>query len=182
MREGDEMNSRVNRRMAGLTAAAVFVCHAGTAAPPNDPCALLKPTEIQTLAPSAAIRSGVASVSTLPLAATCVYTWGPRSDKWGDSQLTLTVMDTSKAYPGVGAELLEQGILAIVKTGGPSASVIPGIGDAAAFTFEDRVSTATAQAYFAAKGVQVSLAFHGGDALSSKDKLGALLKEVAGRL
>ena len=121
-------------------------------------------------------------MDTLPLGASCVYTWGPRSAKWGDSQLTITVMDTSKAYPGVGADLLEQGMLAIVKTGGPNASVIPGIGDAAAFTFEDRVSTATAQAYFAAKGVQVSLAFHGGEALSSKDKLEALLKETAGRL
>ena len=171
----------IKARMAILTVAA-FLASNVAAAPPKDPCALLKPAEIQALAPSATIGSGVASMDTLALGASCVYTWGPRSDKWGDSQLTITVLDTSKAYPGMGADVLVQGMLALVKTGGPNASIISGVGDAAAFTFEDRVSTATAQAYFATKGVQVSLAFHGGDALSSKDKLAALLREAAGRL
>jgi hypothetical protein len=149
-------------------------------AQPRDPCALLKSAEIQALAPGATIGNGVAAVETL--GASCVYTWGPKSDKWGDPQLSVTVLDTSKAYPGMDANTLKQGMLAVVKTGGPNASIIPGIGDAAAFTFEDRVSSATAQAYFAAKGVQVSLTFHSGDALSSKDKLTALLKEAVGRL
>jgi hypothetical protein len=91
-------------------------------------------------------------------------------------------MDASQAYPGYSADLLKQGMLAMVKAGGPNASQVPGVGDAAVFTFEDRVSSATAQAYFAAKGIQLTLTFHAGDSLSNKDKVIALLKRAASRL
>jgi len=152
------------------------------AALPKDPCALLKPAEIQTLAPNAKIGSGVLDASMAPLGVGCKHTWGPRTPEWGESALTITVIDASKGWPGVSPDLIQQGILAKVKTGGPKASQVPGVGDAAAFTFEDRVSSATAEAYLKAKGVHLSVKFHAGDSLSNKDKLIALLKDAAARL
>lgn len=91
-------------------------------------------------------------------------------------------MDTSQSSPGVSPDLIRQGLLARVKAGGPNASQVPGVGDAAVFTFEDRVSSATAQTYLSAKGVHLSVKFHAGDSLSNKDKLVALLKAAAARL
>jgi len=79
-------------------------------------------------------------------------------------------------------ELIEEGVLAKAKAGGAEASTIPGVGDAAAFTFEARSSNATAEAYFEAKGMHLAVAFHEGDALAKKDKVVALLKEAGGRL
>jgi hypothetical protein len=52
---------------------------AATAALPKDPCALLKPAEIQALAPNAKIGSGVPDTSAIPMAVSCQYTWGPRT-------------------------------------------------------------------------------------------------------
>jgi len=155
---------------------------ASATALPADPCALLAPADIQVLAPNATIGRGVMDGSMAPLGVGCTYTWGPRSPEWGDSALTITVMDTSQAYPGVSADLLKQGMLAQVKSGGANASQVPGVGDAALLTFEERVSSTTAQAYFAAKGIQLTLTFHAGDSLSNKDKLIALLKRAASRL
>jgi hypothetical protein len=91
-------------------------------------------------------------------------------------------MDASQSYPGVSPDLIQQGLLAQVKVGGPNASQVHGVGDAAVFTFEDRVSSATAQAYLKAKGVHLAVKFHAGDSLSNKDKLIALLKDAAARL
>lgn len=152
------------------------------AALPKDPCALLKPAEIQTLAPNAKIGSGVLDASTAPLGVGCTFTWGPRTPEWGESALTITVIDASKGWPGMSPDLIQQGMLAQVKVGGPNAYQIPSVGDAAVFTFEDRVSSATAQAYLKAKGVHLSVKFHAGDSLSNKDKLIALLKAAAARL
>lgn len=150
---------------------------------PKDPCALLKPAEIQAaLAPNASIGSGVSDASGLPLGVGCTYTWGPRTKEWGESALTITVIDISKAYAGVSPDLIEQGVFAKAKTSGPNASQIPGVGDAAVFTFETRVSTATAEAYFKTKDVDLTVAYHAGDSLPSKDKVIALLKQAGARL
>jgi len=152
------------------------------AALPKDPCALLKPAEIQTLAPNAKIGTGVLDTSTAPLGVGCTYTWGPRSPEWGESALVITVIDASQAWPGLSPDQIQEGLLAQVKVGGPHAYQVSGVGDAAVFTFEDRVSSATAQAYLEAKGVHLSVKFHAGDSLSNKDKLIALLKDAAARL
>jgi hypothetical protein len=60
--------------------------------------------------------------------------------------------------------------------------VIPGIGDAAVFTFEARSSNALAEAYFKTKGMLLALQFHRGDSLQHKDKVIALLKQAGTRL
>jgi len=150
---------------------------------PQDPCALLKPTEIQAaVAPNANIGTGVPAKNMLPLGVECSYTWGPRTKEWGESNFTVTVIDGSKAWPGMNPALIEQGILLKVKTNAPNGSQISGVGDAAVFTFEARSSNGTAEAYFQGKGLHLSVAFHAGSALQDKEKIIALLKEAAGRL
>ena len=118
----------------------------------------------------------------LPIGVECTYTWQPRTREWGESALTIAVIDASKGWAGVSPDLIQQGILAKVTTGGPNASQIPSVGDAAAFTFEARASNATAEAYFKANDVHLSVTFHGGNALQSKGKVIALLKKAAARL
>ncbi len=163
-------------RFVGATTAA--------AAPlPKDACALLTPAEIQAaLAPTATIGRGVPDASALPLGIECTYTWGPRTKEWGQSALTILVLDASKSWPGLRPEVIQQGLLLKAKHGGPGSSEIGGIGDAAVFTFETRSSNGTAEAYVKGKGVHVSVAFHGGSALQDKDKVIALLKKATSRL
>ena len=69
------------------------------APPPTDPCSLLKPADIQALAPTAKISSGVLT-ETGPLGGTCTYSWGPRTNEWGNTAVTVTVVDVAKAWPG----------------------------------------------------------------------------------
>jgi hypothetical protein len=177
--------SRMTSLTIGVALTAVqFVgpaSHAAAAVLPQDPCALLKPADIQTLAPNAKIGSGVSS-STPPLGVGCTYSWGPRTREWGESAVTITIIDAAKGWVGVSPEQIQQGVLLKAKTSGPNGSQISGIGDAAVFTFEARSSNATAEAYLKAKGVHLSVAFHAGDSLAQKDKVIALLKAAAARL
>jgi hypothetical protein len=170
----------------GFAVAVLFsgpACNNATAgALPKDPCALLTPAEIQAeLDATASIGNGVIDTGTLPLGISCTYTWRPRTKEWGQSALTITVLDVSKAYNGRSSDLIQQGILLKTKTGGPNASQIPNIGNAAVFTFEARSSNAMAEAFFKAKDVHLFVTFHG-DSLAKKDKVLTLLKEAAARL
>jgi len=156
---------------------------AAAAALPKDPCALLTPAEIQAaLAPNAKVGNGVADASMAPLGVACSYKWGPRTPQWGESSVSVTVIDVAKGWPGRSAEAINEGILAKAKKGGPEASQVSGVGDAAAFTYEARSFNATVETHLKAKGVHLSVKFHGGDAVANKDKLVALLKSAAGRL
>lgn len=155
---------------------------AAAGALPKDPCALLNPAEIQALAPSATIGSGVADSSMAPIGTGCTFRWGPKTPEWGESSLTFAVIDASKGWPGMSPELLKQGLRTKVKMGAPHASLVSGLGDVAVFTFEERSSNATVEAYFQARSVHLSVTLHAGDSLSSKGKLAALLKGAAARL
>jgi len=150
---------------------------------PKDPCALLNPAEIKTaLDPNNNIGSGVPDTSMLPIGVGCTYTWGPRTKEWGQSALTITVIDALKAWQGRSPDVIQEGLLAKAKAGGPNASQVSGVGDAAVFTFEARSSNAAVEAYFKARAIHLSLKFHRGDSLQSKDKVITLLKEAAARL
>ena len=165
-----------------------LVLGAGSAAAqtlPKAPCALLKPAEIQALAPSAKIGSGVPSTDTTTgMYAACEYEWGPSSREWGTSSVQVMVIDVSKSLPGHDPETIREGLLSQVVVGGPNASQIVGVGAAAAFLPSDQHPTiqATAEAYVRAKGVLLTVSYHGGNALGSKDKLTVLLKAAAARL
>src|SRR5438309_8961372 len=67
---------------------------------PKDPCALLTPAEIHTLAPDVKIGSGVLDASGAPMAVSCSYNWGPKTREWGDSGITIIVTDAEKIWPG----------------------------------------------------------------------------------
>jgi hypothetical protein len=168
--------------VAGLRFAGPASDDATAAALPKDPCALLKPADIQALAPNAKIGSGVLTTDA-PLGATCAYTWGPRTSEWGETSLSVTLVDASKVWPaGLSSDDIKQRVLVEVRTGGPDASEIPGIGDGAVFT-TDKAHNATAKAYLVkAKGVLLVVTFHGGSALAQKDKLIALVKAAAATL
>jgi len=150
---------------------------------PKDPCALLTAAEIQTaVAPNGKIGNGVPAKDMLPLGVNCTYTWGPRTKEWGESALSITVIDASKAWPGRGSDVIEEGLLLKAKTGAPNAAVISGVGDAAVFTYAAGSFNGVAEAYFKAKDVHLSVQFHEGDALQNKEKLIALLKQASAKL
>jgi hypothetical protein len=163
-------------RLAGPAAAAA------AATLPN-PCALLKPADIQALAPNATIGHGDFT-SNAPLGAACAYKWGPRTAEWGETALSVTVVDTSQVWPkGLSPDDIKQRVVGEAKIGGPDAVQIPGIGDGAVFTTDPKSHNATAKAYLVkAKGVLLEVSFHGGNALAQKDKLIALLKAAAAAL
>jgi hypothetical protein len=169
--------------IAGLRFAGPASDDATAAALPKDPCALLKPADIQTLAPNAKIGSGVLTENG-PLGGTCAYMWGPRTSEWGETTLSVTVVDASQVWPkGLSADDIKQRVLVEARTGGPDASELPGIGDGAVFTTDPKSHNAKVKAYFVkAKGVLLELTFHGGNALAQKDKLIALLKAAAATL
>lgn len=166
--------------IAGLCLAGPASDDAIAAALPKDPCALLKPTDIQALAPNAKIGSGVLN-ATPPLATACTYTWGPRTSEWGQTEFSVTVLDASQVFPArLSALDIRQRVLVEVKMNGPNASEIPGLGDGAVFTADPKVNNATARMYLVTtKGVILQVAFHGGNGLAQKDKLIALLKAAA---
>ena len=169
--------------IAGLRFAGPAIDDATAAALPKDPCALLKPADIQALASNAKIGSGVLTTNA-PLGATCAYSWGPRTSEWGETSLSVILVDASKVWPaGLSSDDIKQRVLLEVRTGGPDASEIPGIGDGAVFTTDPKAHNATAKAYLVkAKGVLLDVTLHGGNALAQKDKLIALLKAAAARL
>lgn len=169
--------------IAGLQSAGPAIDDATAATLPKDPCAVLKPADIQALASNAKVASEVLTTNA-PLGAACEYSWGPRTSEWGETFLNVTVMDASKVWPGgLSSSDIEQRVLVEVRTGGPDASEIPGIGDGAVFTTEPKAHNATAKAYLVkTKGVLLEVTFHGGNALSQKDKLIALLKAAAATL
>ena len=169
--------------VAGLRFAGPASDDATAAALPKDPCALLKPADIQVLAPNAKIGSGVLTESG-PLGASCQYRWGPRSSEWGETTFEVAVMDASKVWPGgLSANDIKERVLVEVSSSGPDASAIPGIGDGAVFTTDPKAHEAGVKAYFVkAKGVLLYVKYHGGNASAQKDKLIALVKAAAAAL
>ena len=180
-----------NPHILGVTVLTVLIGGSGGAGAtpatlPKDPCALLKPAEIQALAPNAKIGSGVSTPDPAGFVVGCTYEWGPRNREWGTSSLMISVTDASKVWPaGLSPDDIKQRVLVVVKTGGPDAAQISGIGDGAVFTTEPKAHNARALAFVVkAKGVFLEVAFHGdgGDALAKKDNLAGLLKLAASRL
>ena len=179
-------------RMTPLTVALVIAVirfagsasDAAAASLPKDPCALLKPAEIQALASNDKIGSGVLDTSAAPLALMCTYSWGPETAEWGQSSLAIEVTDASKVWPGgLSPDDIKQRVIVEAKTGGPGSSEISGIGDGAVFSTDPKSHQATAKAYIVkAKGIVMWLTFHGGNALAQKDKIIAVLKAAAARL
>src|SRR5262249_5393607 len=168
--------------MLGLAGFASRDANAGTL--PKDPCALLRPAEIQALAPNDKIGSGVPDTGGAPMAVMCTYSWGSRNTEWGQTSLAIEFTDVSKVWPGgLSPDDIKQRVTVETNMGGPGSSPISGIGDCAVFSTDPKAHEATAKAYMVqGKGIVMWLTYHGGDALSQKDKIIALLKQAATRL
>lgn len=180
-----------NAQILGLVVLALLVGSSGgavvtAAALPKDPCALLKPAEIQALAKNAKIGSGVSTTEPATFGVACTYEWGPKTREWGMSSLRIKVTDASKVSPGgLSPDAIKQRVLTAVKTGGPDAAQISSIGDGAVFTTDPKEHNATAMAFVViAKGVLLEVGFHGdgGAALAKKANLTTLLKLAGSRL
>jgi hypothetical protein len=146
---------------------------------PGDGCALLQAAEIQALAGTAKVGDGKATTDALG-SRTCQYEWGTGGNvQTGRSFLNVSVTPTSKAFPGMDASLVRQGLLANVKGGTPNTAVIPAVGDAAIYESDDPIRVKTTAL---ARGNMLIVSFESSDARAKKDQVIALLKAAAGRL
>lgn len=158
-----------------LIVALVFASHAV----PKDPCALLKPAEIQTLDPKGQIGSGVASKPDALGAVACEYEWGPGANVYsGKNYLHVTVGEASKLYVGVNAAMLKQGIAMQAKSE-PNGAAISDVGDAAVFSSSDKIRSKTIALV---KGLILQVNYEALDGFAQKDHVIALLKAAAARL
>ena len=167
-----------------LTIAALRVAPAVAGSPaalPKDPCAILKISEIQALAPNAQISDGVSNTELVELGSVaCEYEWGAGNNvASGRFYLSISFSDGSRTFPGMSSELIKAGLLASVKAGDAHAAVIPGVGEAAIFMSDDPIR-ATTSAYV--KGILLQVNFECSDARAKKDQVIALLKSAAARL
>src|SRR5262245_37405363 len=169
-------------RHAVVTALALAAVGASTsvveAQQPLDPCALLKPAEIQSLAGTAKV--GAPKADTAAFSRGCQYEWGTGANvQSGKSYLTVSVSPLSQAFPGLDPAVVQQGLLGKANGGKPNTAAIAGVGDAAIYESNDpiRVETTTV-----AKGYMLIVAFESADARARKDLVIRLLKAATGRL
>jgi hypothetical protein len=146
---------------------------------PGDGCALLRAAEIQALAGTAKVDAGKAGTDALG-SRTCRYEWGAGGNvQSGRSFLNVSITPISKAFPGMDASKVRQGLLAGAKAGKENSAVIPGVGDAATYESDDPIRVKTTAL---AKGSMLVVTFESLDARAKKDQVIGLLKAAAGRL
>jgi hypothetical protein len=144
-----------------------------------DGCALLKPTEVQALAGAVKIGAGKASVGPFD-DRVCEYQWGSGGNvQSGKSFLNLTVTPIAKAFPGVDAASVLQGLRASVKPGNPNTGPITGVGDGGIYESDAPIRVKTTALI---KGNMLIVTFETVNARARKDQVIALLKAVAARL
>jgi hypothetical protein len=128
---------------------------------PVDPCSLVTPAELQTLAGTAKVDAGAASTDALG-SRSCQYRWGTGGNvQGGRSFLTVIVAETAKTNPGVSPALLRDGLLMQAKMDAANTSAIAGIGDAAIFESNAPIRS---KAQALVKGVMVLINFESADA------------------
>jgi hypothetical protein len=152
---------------------------AAQAQAPGDGCALLQAAEIQALAGANKVDAGKASTDALG-SRECQYEWGTGNTvQTGRSYLSVTATPLSKAYPGMKASVVRDGLLTTAAIGAPKSGIVPGVGDAAMYDASNPLRmTMTALA----KGNVLIVGFHSADAHAKKDQVIAALKAAAGRL
>jgi hypothetical protein len=159
--------------LVGVSGFGVITQNAG------DGCTLLQATEIQALAGTAKVGAGKGSVDALGIR-TCEYAWGTGGNVYsGRSFLNIVVTPMAKAFPGMDASLIRQGLFASAKAGKADTALIPGIGDGAIYESDDPIRVKTTAMV---KGNMLIVSFESSDARAKKDQVIALLKAAAGRL
>ena len=165
---------------AGLALAALALWKPSVSAQKTgDACSLLQATDIQMLAGTAKVGPG--APSTDPLGSQlCRYQWGTGGNVTnGRSILDVSVTPTSKAFPGMDASRMRQGLLATVKGGDPNAAVVAAVGDAAIYQSNASIRV---EATALVKANVLIVTFESADARARKDLVITLMKAAAARL
>jgi hypothetical protein len=138
------------------------------------PCELLKPAEILGLAPKGHISEK--DISFLPGGPFgCKYEWEAGTDA-ASGHFALQIVFGA---PLTDSATTKEGVLSMARDGGPNATVVSDLGDAAVF-LSDSANWAAVTAYV--KGVLLQVSLEGPDARARKDQIIALLKAAAARL
>ena len=153
---------------------------AGLAVASPDPCALVKPSDLQAITAGASVGSGELTKQPEIGTAICSYHWGPGGHAAsGRFILHVTVSEGSKVFPGLDSQTIRQGLLDMTKQPGANAVVIPGVGDAAIF---ESVTPIRANTTAYVKGMVLKVDLDGPDGRTKKDPVIELLKALAARL
>jgi hypothetical protein len=145
-----------------------------------DPCALLTPADIQSIAGSMKVSAGVATTLPAGMGTACRYTWGTgTSAATGFWSLDINIGDAAKLYPGMGLETLKEGFVMQTKPDPANAALVSGAGEAAVYT-SATPRQVNMTAYVKRQILQIGL--EGATARSKRDQAIALLKVAAGRL
>jgi hypothetical protein len=149
--------------------------------PPHDPCILLKPGEIQALAPKDKLVPGKLDTTAASIGSiACTYEWGSGGNAAsGRHYLNVILMDAAKTFPGTPPNLIIQGMLGGSHDPKTVSNPLSGIGEAAMFESKSPIN-AQASAY--AKGSVLQITFESPDARERKDQVIGLLKSAVGRL
>jgi hypothetical protein len=169
------------RRLVSLITVELLAAVGLAAAAELDPCALLKPAEIQErLAPNVTLDPGKVTRQPEFGAAICSYRWGPGNNAAsGQFNFHISISDAAKVFPGLSREAITEGLLAQTKKPGSNGAAISGVGDVAIFTSEAPIRADTIALV---KGMVLQLDLDGPDGRGKKDPVIALLKAAAGRL
>ena len=138
-----------------------------------DPCSLLKPAELRSLAPNVGVGRGVSSTVPAVGSAKCEYAWGT------SGKVAVMVSAAARLYPRLEPEMIKQGLFISARAAGQNGAVIPGVGDAA-IVFSD--SPASVKTTALVKTVLLQIDVDGPDARGKQEQVIALLKAAAERL
>jgi hypothetical protein len=145
-----------------------------------DPCTVLKQADIQAFAGGAKVGAGAAHTLPAGMGADCKYTWGSGVNAaTGLWTIVVTVGESSKQYPGMGLETLQEAFAMQTRPDPANASLVSGAGEAAVYTSgSPREVNMTAYV----KGLILQIHLEGPAARAKKDQAIALLKTAATRL
>ena len=158
-----------------LTTALVLGWVLAGSPPLKDPCTLLTPAELQSLAPGANIASGVLTrVGEMALA--CEWKWGAGN---GAQSLVVSHGENAKMWPNTELSVLTEGLMVQTKLPNATAVPVPGVGEAAIF---DSTRPNKAEATAMMKKSNLTITLTGPDARAKKAQVISLLKAAVGRL
>jgi len=147
----------------------------------KDPCTLLTPDEVQTLAPGTQIPAGVSETVSGPMGVVgCRYEWGAAgSATAGKYTFTVTLSDAARAYPGAKPADIQKGIARPVDPGDPPAILIPKTGDRAYYKSSGKVRS---DAVALVKGSILEIRLDGPGATGKRTQVISLLRTAVERL
>lgn len=145
-----------------------------------DPCALLTPADLRSIAGSTKVSAGVATTLPAGMGSHCRYTWGTgASAAAGLWSLDINLGDAAKLYPGMGLETLKEAFAMQTKPDPANAALVSGAGEAAVYT-SATPRQVNMTAYVKRQILHIGL--EGPAARSKRDQGIALLKIAAGRV